>query len=410
MEFVQLWQEGERISLNMFVYAFTFTIPAGALALLIAAPWLPGIVKQILAIPLLLANTLYPLTFTSHPVLDLVGAPFNFTVILRFLDLYYVGPLVYHRPVYASLYSLWVDFWSCLRIFPKPAKETTKDVKKGEIRVYHKDRTFVDILARLLFCAVVVDVLGAYVATFTPSDVMSLGNTRPLLFLTFFLACGLFMTAGFNLAGFGLHLFYCIFVEGGTYSSEQFRILMIHPIFSSSLDDVWSRRWHQLFRSTWLAFPFRPVRTLTQRALVKYTKSHGTIALFMASVSVFVISGLMHEYMILCNVGWPLYHSALIGYQTLFFGIHGAGVILEKIVTTVSRRVVPASVRQSLLVRVLQHVWVIGFGIAFFTWFMEGFAIWNVYNDHPFQFSRPYIYAFIRSHPSLHPLVGSAIF
>jgi hypothetical protein len=109
----------------------------------------------------LIANTLYPILFTSHPskyplvnlcsaflcltlvwdmiVLDLVGSPFNFTVNLRFLELFYVGPLLQDRPVYTSLYSLWVDFWSCIRTFPKPAKETTKDVKKGEVRVYKKD-------------------------------------------------------------------------------------------------------------------------------------------------------------------------------------------------------------------------------------------------------------------------------
>ncbi|ORX62887.1 hypothetical protein DM01DRAFT_1330998 [Hesseltinella vesiculosa] len=408
MDYIQLWQNGERITLNIFVYAFTFAIPSLGLTLLIATPWLPGIVKQTLAMPLLLANILYPLTFTSDPMLDLVGSPFNFSVLLRFLDLFYVSPIVYHRPVYASTYSLWVDFWSCLRKFPKPAREATKDVKKGEIRTYTKDRSFLDIIPKLLFCMATVDVLGSYLSTFTPADIMHISKHQPVTYFMFYAMAALLMTAGFNIAGYSLHLFYSLFVEGGSYSSEQYRMLMIHPMLSSSLDDVWSRRWHQLFRSTWLAFPFRPTRTLTQRLLAKTTKHYDSIALFAASVSVFFISGLMHEYMVVCNVGWPLYKSALIGQQTMFFTIHGCGVILEKLITAFSKRVLPESVRHSLVVRVLQHIWVIGFGFTFLIWFMEGFATWNVYNDNPFQFTRPLIHQYFRTHPALHPFVGSA--
>lgn len=72
--------------------------------------------------------------------MDLVGSPFNFTVDLRFIELYFTAPLLQQRPVYTSLYSLWVDFWSCLKKFPKPAKEDTKDLKKGEVKVYKNDK------------------------------------------------------------------------------------------------------------------------------------------------------------------------------------------------------------------------------------------------------------------------------
>lgn len=67
MDFLQLIKNGERITLDIPTYAATFAIPASILALLIATPNIPGIVKQTLAIPLLIANTLYPLLFTSHP-------------------------------------------------------------------------------------------------------------------------------------------------------------------------------------------------------------------------------------------------------------------------------------------------------------------------------------------------------
>ncbi|KAI8081609.1 uncharacterized protein BX664DRAFT_340815 [Halteromyces radiatus] len=407
MDYLQLLKNGERITLDIPTYAITFAMPAGALALLVVMPSLPGVVKQILAIPLLIANLLYPMLFTSHPMLDLVGSPFNFTVNLRFLELLYVGPWLQNRPVYTTIYSLWVDFWSCLRTFPKPAKETTKDIKKGEIKVYKKDKKFYHILVRLMFCLVCVDILGAWFATYSMYDIIALQQDRPVFFFIFFLLAGLFITAGFNAGGYGLHLFYCIVVENGSYSSEQYRILMDHPILSPSLDEVWSYRWHQLFKSSWLAFPFRPTRLLTQRILAKRTKNYVGVSILMASISVFIISGLMHEYMILCNVGWPVYRDVFVGQQTFFFTIHGIGVIFERVVRTIAKNTLPSSIYNSMAIRVLQHIWVLTFGVAFFTYFMEGFSYWGVYNGQPFQFSRPIIYQYVKSHPALQPYFGS---
>ncbi|ORZ19838.1 hypothetical protein BCR42DRAFT_489710 [Absidia repens] len=407
MDFLELIKNGDRITLDIFTYAATFSIPASALSLLIAIPNFPDVLKQILAIPLLIANLLYPMLFTSHPVLDLIGSPFTFTVNLRFIELYYVGPFLQDRPVHTTFYNLWVDFWSCIRTFPKPAKETTKDVKKGEVKVYEKDMKFYHVLARCLFCIACVDVLGAWFSTFTMYDIIAL-QERPVFYFILFLMAGLFMTVGFNVAGYALHLFYCIFVEGGSYSSEQYRILMDHPLISSSLSEVWSHRWHHLFKSSWLAFPFRPTRLVTQRLLAKRTKYYVGISILMASISVFVTSGLMHEYMILCNVGWPVYRQSFIGQQALFFTLHGIGVIFEGIVKMIAKRVLPPSIYNSSAVRVLQHIWVLAFGVAFFIHFMKGFSYWGVYNDHPFQFSRPFIYDFVRAHPAVQPYFGSA--
>jgi hypothetical protein len=64
-----------------------------------------------------------------------------------------------------------------------------------------------------------VDVLGAWFATFTMQDIILLQHERPVSFFILFVLAGLFMTAGFNAGGYGLHFFYCLFVEGGSYSS-----------------------------------------------------------------------------------------------------------------------------------------------------------------------------------------------
>ncbi|CAO3619639.1 unnamed protein product [Cunninghamella blakesleeana] len=409
MDILQLIKNGERITLDIPLYAATFTLPAGALALLIATPNVPAIIKQILAIPLLIANTLYPLIFTSHPILDLMGSPFTFTADLRFIELYFLGPILHQRPVYTSLYNLWVDFWSCLKKFPTPAKDNTKDLKKDEIKVYENDKKFYHILTNLLATVIMLDVTGAWVSTFTTSDIMTMEKERPISLFIYFLITGLFMTCGFNAVGYSFHFLHCIFIDGGSYSSKQWRRLMEDVILSSSIGEVWSSRWHQLFKSTWMPLPFRPIRDLTQRILIKSTKHYIIISLYMGTIAVFVISGLMHEYMILCNVGWPIFYKLFIGKQTIFFTLHGCGVVLEKMIKSLSQRYLPAKVYNSLPVRIIKHIWVLFFGIIFYTKFIEGFSYWGVLNHQPFQFSRPYIYDFVKSHPQLLSYFGSNI-
>lgn len=73
-------------------------------------------------------------------MVDLIGACASFNFFLRLFELFWSGPLVQNRPVYASVESLWIDFWSCLRTFPKPAKEDTKELKKGQVQEYKKDK------------------------------------------------------------------------------------------------------------------------------------------------------------------------------------------------------------------------------------------------------------------------------
>ncbi|CAO3616629.1 unnamed protein product [Cunninghamella echinulata] len=409
MEYLQLIKSGERIALDFPIYAATFAIPAGALALLIAIPNVPGIIKQLLAIPLLIANILYPATFSSYVVLNFLAAPFCFTVNLRFLELFYIGPLLQDRSVYTSLYSLWVDFWSCLKTFPKSENNKKKDDKKSEIKVYENDKKYYHVLTSLLITIVFFDILSAWLSSFTPYDMITLEKEQPVLYLGFFTLVILFLTCGFNVAGYSFQLLYCIIIDKGSHSSEQWRKLMKDPIFSSSLDQLWSVKWHALFKSTWLPFPFRPVRDITQRLLVKSTKHYVDISIYMATISVFAMSGFMHEYMIFCNIGWPVYRQLFIGKQTVFFVLHGCGVVFEKIVKSLSQRYLPSHIYDSFPVRILKSIWLMMFGAVFFSIFFEGFLYWGVINQHPLQFSKPYIHTFVKTHPQLLPYFGSNI-
>lgn len=71
--------------------------------------------------------------------MEIVSAVSN-SIFLRFLEFYWAAPLIQHRPAYVPFESLWIEFWSCLRTFPKPAKKDTPELKKGEIKKYKKDK------------------------------------------------------------------------------------------------------------------------------------------------------------------------------------------------------------------------------------------------------------------------------
>lgn len=83
MDFIELIKNGDRITLDFFTYAATFSIPASALALLVVIPNIPGVAKQILALPLLIANLLYPMLFTSHPSKYCISASYMYLVLLN---------------------------------------------------------------------------------------------------------------------------------------------------------------------------------------------------------------------------------------------------------------------------------------------------------------------------------------
>lgn len=72
--------------------------------------------------------------------MDLVAGVANYNLFLRFLELYWIGPLLQERPVYATVSDLWIDFWGCLRTFPKPAKQDTPELKKGQVKEFRKDK------------------------------------------------------------------------------------------------------------------------------------------------------------------------------------------------------------------------------------------------------------------------------
>lgn len=69
---------------------------------------------------------------------------------------------------------------------------------------------------------VIVDLSAAYICSFTTSESVVLSQERPVLYFFFFLIVNIVLNSAFNSLGYGLHLFYCIVFEGGSYSSGKY--------------------------------------------------------------------------------------------------------------------------------------------------------------------------------------------
>lgn len=267
-------------------------------------------------------------------------------------------------------------------------------------------------LAVSLACS---DVLGSWVASFTISEIQELQNDRPVFYVISLILLVLFMTANMNLIGYILHLFYCVVLEGGTYSSgkksktsmcssrlmvylfsmiEHYRILMDHPLLADSLSDFWSCRWHQLMKSTWVAFPYRPTYRFMDRALTKYTTHHATIARAFGVLSVFAASGLMHEFTVLAFSGWTLYTTTFVGQQTLFFLANGLAMIVDQSVLIT----LPSVCRRLVMIAFLCFT-----APLFFPSIFEG-GVLDGHCSPPY--SNQAMYAFVKAHPSLQPYFG----
>lgn len=74
-------------------------------------------------------------------------------------------------------------------------------------------------MAYLLVHMIIVDISAAYICSFTTNESVEMYTERPVLFFFVFFVVNIVLNSAFNCLGYGFHLFYCIFFEGGSYSS-----------------------------------------------------------------------------------------------------------------------------------------------------------------------------------------------
>lgn len=95
------------------------------------------------------------------------------------------------------------------------------------------------------------------------------------------------------------------------------------PWMTRSVYDLWSRRWHQIFRPGFHQVAYGPVRRL-------FGEKHKTIGRITGTIAVFVCSGLMHDYIMLVMLGYSNYNApGALGQQGLFFLLQGIATIVS---------------------------------------------------------------------------------
>ncbi|CEP18267.1 hypothetical protein [Parasitella parasitica] len=333
-------------------------------------------VKRIIATPLLVADLILPIVYMdSSGSWNLLGATIPFMAFLRFLDLFWVAPVVQGKEAYASMQFLQDEFWTCLRKFPKTKEEEQK---------YVKDRKFYHIIPHFIVHATISDIIGAWFMTFTKEDLMQIG---------------------FVANGYIMQLAYVLMYEKGSYCKAQWRRLMEFPICATSLGDIWSFRWHQSLKPTWLNLPFQEVRILTDRLLTKYhVKSAKRLGIMIAALSVFMISGALHEYLVYVNVGLSSYKSTFMGQEMCFFTIHGMAVMLEKFVAKAFQGQnwvnCPAVIW-------LRRAWTLGFACYTFPLFLRGFMEFDSWHAGAFTPYQTTLLKIMRQTPGMRSLCGS---
>ncbi|KAI8637594.1 hypothetical protein BD408DRAFT_424313 [Parasitella parasitica] len=354
-------------------------------------------VKRVIATPLLIADLMFPIFYMElSGSWNLLGATIPFMAFLRFLDLFWVAPVVQGKEAYASMQFLQEEFWVCLRKFPKT---------KEEEKIYVKDRKFYHIIPHFIVHAVISDTIGAWFMTFTKEDLMQMHHSQPLFFFGFFCMALVAMCSGFVANGYIMQLAYVLMYEKGSYCKAQWRRLMEFPICATSLGDIWSFRWHQSLKPTWLNLPFQEVRILMERLLTKYhVKNARRLGIMVAALSVFMISGLLHEYLVYVNVGLASYKSTFIGQEMCFFSIHGIAVMLEKFVAKAFKG--QSWVNSSIMIW-LRRAWTLGFACYTFPLFLRGFIEFDSWHAGAFSPYQTTLLKIMRQTPGMRSFCGS---
>ncbi|KAI9320452.1 membrane bound O-acyl transferase family-domain-containing protein [Dichotomocladium elegans] len=100
--------------------------------------------------------------------------------------------------------------------------------------------------------------------------------------------------------------------------------LFDRPWASTSIHNLWSRRWHRMFRWAFKDIVYLPIR----HRLARYPLLRDVLS----AMGVFVLSGLMHDYILLVMTGPHHYWTTpgVAGAQTMFFVLQGIASVISK--------------------------------------------------------------------------------
>ncbi|KAJ8657422.1 hypothetical protein O0I10_006978 [Lichtheimia ornata] len=404
----------DRIQLPTFIYLCIVGIVCLAQWGIAITDRLSTGIKQLLSIPTMIACLLLPVMVAGqNTALNTVLEIQAFNTVLRCLEPIYVAPILYGIPARLDIKELSVQMWSGLR-----NTTTTPNNHQGDASSSNSPKVSrYYLLVPMMGSMILSNMVASWFATFSGEDVFAMQrNNEYGLFFAFFVFAVIYLTLVINTFGYILQLTYLVIHGEHDYQPDEWQPLMNHPVLASSLNELWSSRWHQVFRSIWLVIPFRPMRTLVNRVYGIRDDDNGDkkrekattsrVAIAAATISVFFVSGLMHEYIALCESGIDGYGRLLIGQECFFFTLHGVLCIVEQ---GLWRWFKKTSHRQWTR-KLLGHIWVMAIGFLTFPWFVNAFAYWEVWHANPFNTLTPFLLEHVwRKYPFLHSVCGSLL-
>ena len=73
----------------------------------------------------------------------------------------------------------------------------------------------------MAYHAFICDIVGSWWSTFTSHDIIVMHQDRPVLFFGFLFVIVFMLNSAFNIFGYALHLFHCIYYDHGSYSDGK---------------------------------------------------------------------------------------------------------------------------------------------------------------------------------------------
>ncbi|KAF9377268.1 hypothetical protein CPB97_010303 [Podila verticillata] len=188
-------------------------------------------------------------------------------------------------------------------------------------------------LPRWIFYAVLMDIVPFVLSFLTFEQINSF--SLPGQFLVT-IAVGSLVIFDISLANYSIMFIWAAVTGNLIHDTEWTLVSHYFPGVATSPAEFW-RQWHHLFQYIWVDLGFKPVHHLLRKHVTNKTTNRElarTVEMVLPIMGVFLMSGLMHEYMM---VG--MFH-ARVGHMTAFFLIQGAATIMSKaLYNTVGQKV-----------------------------------------------------------------------
>ncbi|KAF9305838.1 hypothetical protein BGZ74_008710 [Mortierella antarctica] len=318
--------------------------------------------KQCVAAPVLAALFILPLVLvsTESPAIQLMHAGVCISTFMRMFDLYFVTPWRIGREPVLDFDEWRREMWRPFRniCVKDKMKQDTEDKKTIEPKVIgglqqqqrryntrqsqHENavpsvakhgsppapqRTLCHwtfYLPRYIFYMTTVEVTTFVFSFMTVEQIQSL-SIIPRFFVLLSLAICIIC---FISLWYYSNMFAWAILTGGLIDDTDWTYVRHgFPLFATSPDDFW-KRWHHLFQYIWIDLGLKPTKMLLRKYVTgKNMVHHRTAAVLemaLPVMSVFVLSGLMHEYMFMTT--WPDYA----GYMMAYFLIQGVATLASK--------------------------------------------------------------------------------